>query len=139
MTGSLIGTRAPGPRSGSGGAARHVRWLFVVTLACAACLPWSPATAGETRTFELAVQDGRLVGATKVVRVRKGDAVEITWRSDRAVEIHLHGYDSLLQLEPGKPATMKIEAFATGRFPISLHGRNGHGHGALAYFEVLPE
>jgi hypothetical protein len=35
---------------------------------------------------------------------------------------------------------MVIEAYATGRFPITSHGwgEGGHGHDALTYLEVYP-
>jgi hypothetical protein len=41
--------------------------------------------------------------------------VEVRWTSDEAVDLHPHNYYINLRLEPGQPAAMVIEAYATGR------------------------
>ena len=53
---------------------------------------------------------------------------------------YLHGYDVELHVRPDEPAVMVIEAYATGRFPITSHGwgKGGHGHDELTYLEVYP-
>lgn len=80
--------------------------------------------------------DGRIV-------LHQGDEVRIRWHSDEAVALHVHGYDLLVTLDPGKPLTTLFRARATGRYPVTSHGfghADGHGrHGrALLYVEVQP-
>lgn len=94
--------------------------------------------AAEPRGFDVVLEGGKLAAGPKVIRVSEGDTVEIRWTIDTAAEVHLHGYDIETRVAPGATATMAFEAFATGRFPITLHGSGGHGHGTLLYLEVLP-
>jgi hypothetical protein len=96
--------------------------------------------AAEPRGFDVALEGGKLSAGPKVIRVSEGETVEIRWTTDAPAEVHLHGYDIEIQVAPGAAATMTFKAFATGRFPITLHGSGGHGHayGTLLYLEVLP-
>jgi len=98
---------------------------------------WSPAIAqieGPKR-FDLSIENDRLSGDLKVIRVRRGDAVEINWSANRRTVLHLHGYDIETVVEAGKPQTMSFTARATGRFPIETHGGR---HSVLIYLEVHP-
>jgi len=75
--------------------------------------------------------------------LQHGDAVRIRWRSDEAVDLHVHGYDLLVRVEADAPTETAFEARATGRFPVTSHGfgseRGGHAHGApLLFIEVHP-
>lgn len=94
--------------------------------------------AAEPRGFDVALAGGRLAAGPEVIRVIEGETVEIRWTTDTPAEVHLHGYDIETTVTPGAPATMTFQAFATGRFPITLHGSGGHDHGTLLYLEVLP-
>lgn len=101
-----------------------------------------PALAAEEMSKVIAVRiEGRRVVAPEgPIRVKRGDVVELRWRTDEAVRLHLHGYDVELALEPGRAAKMVIRARVAGRFPITSHGwgADGHGHDALTYLEVHP-
>ncbi len=110
----------------------------------AASLAW-PLSVCRTSAEALRVIEARIEGRLVVrpsanIKLAEGERVVLRWISDEAVELHIHGYDLKLQLEPGKPATMEVEAFATGRFPVMSHGwgAGGHGHEALTYLEVHP-
>jgi hypothetical protein len=98
---------------------------------------WSPADAQteEPKRFDLRIENDRLSGDLKVIRVRRGDAVEINWSANRRTVLHLHGYDIETVVEVGRPQTMSFTARATGRFPIETHGRY---HSVLIYLEVYP-
>lgn len=93
----------------------------------------------ETRAFELTVRNGELPADRRVVRVRQGDEVTLSWTTDKALVIHLHGYDIEMSLSPAAPALMRFTARASGRFPIEIHahGRSDH-HRVLAHVEVHP-
>lgn len=96
----------------------------------------TPAAHAEPRVIELVLRDGQLPPAQRVIRVRQGDDVTLRWTSDRALVVHLHGYDLELRLAPGQPATMRFAARATGRFPVEAH-EAGQGR-VLGYLEVHP-
>lgn len=100
------------------------------------------AVAQETsqRIIEVRIENREVVAPGEAIRVTEGDVIELVWTSDEATELHLHGYDLEIRVRPNEPATMVIEAYATGRFPITSHGwgEGGHGHDALTYLEVYP-
>ncbi len=95
------------------------------------------AQSSEEKAFDLTIQGGQVVGGTKSVRVTEGDKVTLNMISDAAIEVHLHGYDIEAEVAPGAPARMSFEAFATGRFPVSVHGADQH-ESTLLYLEVYP-
>jgi len=112
-------------------------WLAVSGL-MVACGNWSPAAAqvAEPKRFDLRIENNRLSGDLKVIRVRRGDVVEINWSANLRTVLHLHGYDIETTVEPDKPRIMSFTARATGRFPIETHGRH---HSVLIYLEVHPQ
>jgi hypothetical protein len=92
--------------------------------------------AGAVRRFDIALENGQLTGGPRVVRVLRGDQVEILWTSDRVVMLHLHGYDIEISAAPGAPERMTFSAHATGRFPVEIHG--GGRDRTLIHVEVHP-
>lgn len=90
----------------------------------------------EERVFRVTLSGGSAPEGAPTFRVREGDSVTLEITSDRALEVHLHGYDLQLRLQPGKEASLRLEARHSGRFPAE-----GHGAAAtvpLFYLEVLP-
>lgn len=65
-------------------------------------------------------------GVTKTITVDKGETVVIRGRADGAGEMHVHGYDKEVELEPGKIARIKLKATIDGEFPIEFHLASGH-------------
>ena len=119
----------------------HVLMLAIV-VAIFATLATAHAQTAEV-TFDLKIEKGRVAPSMRLIRVKQGDAVRLRWSTDRAIALHLHGYDIEIKVEPGKPADMAFTARATGRFPIEEHkpdARGGHSHGEapLARIEVYP-
>lgn len=94
--------------------------------------------AAEPRMFELRLANGALSLEQDSIRVTEGDQVTLKWSSDLPVQLHLHGYDIKQSAGPEKPGAMTFEAYATGRFPISIHGGDGHDHKPVLYLEVYP-
>ena len=100
------------------------------------------ARAAETkRRFDVVIRARKVVGKNRVVRVTQGETVELSWTTDEATTVHLHGYDLKAKLRPGAPVSLIVKARAAGRFPITAHGF-GHGGGhrekTLLYLEVHP-
>jgi hypothetical protein len=109
---------------------------FLVVLAARAADPDASA-GGEVRQFEIRIRDGR--ASSGDIRVSKGERVELIWTADTATELHLHGYDIERTLTAGERATMAFTAFATGRFPVTVHRAGpGEQHETLLYVEVHP-
>ena len=113
---------------------------LVLPLAAPALCAATPALAADPdiHRSEVSLVDGRIVGEDDVIRVTRGERVELVWSSDQRIRLHLHGYDLELEVTPDEPAIMSFIAHATGRFPITRHGGD-HGHETLMYLEVYPD
>src|SRR5262249_35557897 len=71
------------------------------------------ARAQQAVKIDVVMRGGRRASGPEVVRLKKGDAVELTVAVDAADELHLHGYDLSLKLQAGKPGTLKFVADRT--------------------------
>ena len=71
-------------------------------------------------TIIVTLVDGRIEGERRY-EVSFGDTVEVRVASDVSEEVHLHGYDLYLQLEPGAEATLLFEADLPGVWEAELH------------------
>lgn len=92
----------------------------------------------EARVIDLSIRNGELPSEARVVRVRQGDDVTLRWSTDRALTLHLHGYDVETKLAAGATASMRFQAKATGRFPIEAHADRTGAERTLGYLEVHP-
>ncbi len=79
------------------------------------------APAPEARYETIRFEDGRPVGGARDITVRSGDTVRLAVRSDRAEEIHIHGYDRYLEVEPGKVVRARFPARLEGVFELEAH------------------
>ena len=99
-------------------------------------LPPVPAVAMTApKVFELTVKRGKLASGPEVLAVREGDEVVLRVTSDRADEMHLHGYDLEMNLSANVPAELKFTASRSGRFEYELH----KSHADLGALEVQPK
>ena len=104
------------------------------------CTAAVAAGAGnEPRRFDLVIVDGRVDSESDTIRVAECDLVEIQWRSQSPIDLHLHGYNIEARVTPSSPAVMRFEACISGRFKVERHGAGGHHHGAVLYIEVYPK
>lgn len=94
-----------------------------------------PVAAGGASAFALVVRDGRLASGPALVRVQQGEVVRLTVTSNRADELHLHGYDLQMVLHPEQPAVLEFTALRSGHFEFELHEANVE----LGALEVLPQ
>jgi hypothetical protein len=115
-------------------------WLASGWFMPAALIRAAVAQEGRRRVVEARIENRKVVAPSEAIQITEGDVIELRWTSDEAVDLHLHGYDLELHVRPDEPAAMVIEAYATGRFPITSHGwgKGGHGHDELTYLEVYP-
>ncbi len=69
----------------------------------------------------LTVSNGHRTAGPDTVEVKLGDTVTFEVTSDQADEVHVHGYDRSLELQPGVAATLAFTADIPGRFEMELH------------------
>ena len=111
-----------------------VKTLLVLTMSVFAM---GGVRAAE-HVFDLALAEGRVPPERRTIQVTRGDEVVMRWTSDRAIALHLHGYDIEESIPAGGSATMRFAANIAGRFPVSEH-RHGRGRErAVLYLEVRP-
>src|ERR1700750_3463917 len=75
-----------------------------------AIAPPATAQAATAKQFSFAIKQRKLDAADKVVRVVKGDTVELVFTGDEPTELHLHGYNIMLDLKPNEPGKIQFTA-----------------------------
>lgn len=101
---------------------------------------------GGEKQAAFKIVERRVAAHPPTLAVQQGDTLVIDWSTDEAVNIHLHGYDVLLALQPSASGQMRVVAGTLGRFPVSAHGFGAasashakHQHETpLIYLEVQP-
>lgn len=88
----------------------------------------------ETKDFTLKVVDKKLVEGPSTLTVKQGDIVNIHITNDGDEELHLHGYDMMVDLATDTEATLTFTANASGHFPFELE----HSSTELGAVEVQP-
>ena len=85
--------------------------------------PPPPTTTTEPPAdviISVVLVDGR-IEVERRYEASLGDTVELRVTSDVSEEVHLHGYDLLLQLEVGAEVTLTFEADLPGVWEAELH------------------
>jgi plastocyanin len=91
--------------------------LIAGTTAIAACGGSSKETSGVTH---IVVRSEQPVGGVAQIRVKKGDPVKFTVQSDKAEEVHVHGYNFHKDVPAGGTASFDFPAKIDGAFEIEL-------------------
>lgn len=76
--------------------------------------------ATPTKTFILVVRDRKLFSSPDLLKVTQGDQVSIRITSNTAEELHLHGYDKMVEIPANQTSQLDFVADKTGRFPYEL-------------------
>jgi hypothetical protein len=97
-----------------------------------------PAAATATRT-PTATPRPKLppllvAGTERALTFEEGETVRFRVRSKTPEEVHVHGYDILRKVTPGKTTTVSFKANITGIFEIELE----QSHQLLAQLKVVP-
>ncbi|MEV4512336.1 hypothetical protein AB0K00_25640 [Dactylosporangium sp. NPDC049525] len=82
------------------------------------------STAAQDRSISVSISGGRVDPPVGRVEVGKGSTIRLTVTSDVPDELHVHGYDRRLTLEPGRAATLEFRADVTGMFEVETHGNH---------------
>jgi len=75
------------------------------------------------KTIAIVFKDGKVVGGLNRTTVDKGTMLTVAVTADVSDEVHLHGYDRMRNVAPGKPAKITLVASIPGRFEIELENR----------------
>lgn len=102
------------------------------TVATPTATPTGPKTGAPSNTADpsgeqadvtvnVTVANGKVNPSGSSIKVQAGQTVLITAVSDAVDELHVHGYDKELALQPGKPVSVKFTADQKGTFEIETH------------------
>ena len=80
----------------------------------------APAGSSGPQTVQIRVTGNQVQTAEQRVKVKLGTKVRLEVTADRADEVHLHGYDRKVDVEPGKPAVLEFTADTPGGFEVEL-------------------
>ena len=87
--------------------------------------PVSPSGAATTAQADVVitatVAGGKITPNTQTVKAKQGQSVMVTVTSDEADDLHIHGYDKEVELQPGKPGSVTFTADTKGTFEIETH------------------
>jgi hypothetical protein len=85
--------------------------------------PSGPATTAAQADVVITatVAGGKITPNTQTVKAKQGQSVMVTVTSDEADELHIHGYDKEVELQPGKPGSVTFTADTKGTFEIETH------------------
>jgi hypothetical protein len=88
----------------------------------------------EPKVTTIVVKGGRPAGGVQSLEYTKGDDVRFDVESDVAEEVHVHGYDVIKDVKPGKPVSFDFPADIDGIFEVELEGT----HTQIAELTVNP-
>jgi nucleotide-binding universal stress UspA family protein len=91
-------------------------------------------TAPKPVQIVVRVRGGKPVDGIVRAQAKKGDPVVVIVGSDVSDEVHVHGYDLMVDVAPGRPVRIRFDATLTGRFEIELEQRGEQ----IAQLTVLP-
>lgn len=81
----------------------------------------APSPPAE-RTVRLGYAGGEVAGGIQRVRVPLGETITLVVTGDVPDEVHVHGYDSYLDVTPGAEARITFPAGIPGVFEVETHG-----------------
>jgi ABC-type oligopeptide transport system substrate-binding subunit len=83
----------------------------------------TPPPANPSKTIRIVVKEGKVVGGLNQTTVDKNTNVTVIVSADVSDEVHIHGYDLMKDVAPGKPAKITFVANIPGRFEMELENR----------------
>jgi hypothetical protein len=89
----------------------------------------------EPKVTTIVVKDGQPAGGVQNLEYTRGHDVRFDVESDIAEEVHVHGYDVIKDVKPGKPVSFDFPAEIDGIFEVELEGT----HTQIAELTVNPE
>jgi len=81
--------------------------------------PDPPEASSRERSFDLEIKEDGM--SPEEISVSEGDRITLNVTTGQPAEIHVHGYNIEVEVEPGEPAEFSFRVDLTGRFPIEDH------------------
>jgi plastocyanin len=81
----------------------------------------SASPTSDAVEIKVAVSGGKVAPRPSIHKIKKGQTVRIVVTSDKADEIHVHGYEKEKAVAAGEPGTIEFTADQTGRFEVETH------------------
>jgi hypothetical protein len=113
----------PDDEGGSAGGATTATTTMKTTTPTATVPPPPPAPPPPARV-RVVVRDGQPVGGVRGVTVSKGRRVVLIVTSDVSDHVHLHGYNVMRDVAPGRPARIGFRATIVGTVEAELEDRH---------------
>jgi hypothetical protein len=85
--------------------------------------PTTTAQGPKTVNVRIVYQGGRVIGGIRQVRLERGDRLILVVASSVPDHVHVHGYDIMRDVAPGRPARITLRVPAAGRFEVELEDR----------------
>jgi hypothetical protein len=85
--------------------------------------PTSTLPAGVDTLVTIRYAGGKVTAPRGRVKVKRGSTVQLVVTSDKADEIHLHGYDKSVDVTAGGTARLTFKATIPGVFEVELEDR----------------
>jgi hypothetical protein len=83
-------------------------------------VPPPPPAPPPPARVRIVVKGGKPVGGVRSVTVAKGRRVVLVVGSDVSEEVHLHGYNVMRDVAPGKPVRLAFRATIVGTVEVEL-------------------
>jgi hypothetical protein len=85
--------------------------------------PPRPPSPPPPARIRIVVRDGQPVGGVRRVTVAKGRRVVLVVSADVTDHVHVHGYDVMRDVAPGRPARFAFRATIVGTVEVELEDR----------------
>lgn len=82
-----------------------------------------PPQPSRPARVQISVRDGLPVGGVRRVTVSRGRRVTLIVNADVTDHVHLHGYDVMRDVAPGRPAVISFRATILGTVEAELEDR----------------
>lgn len=94
----------------------------------------APRPKPEPAVPTVVYEGGAPKGGVKRLRFEEGDQVRFRIRSDVADEVHVHGFDTYVDVDAGKTTTIAFKARFDGAYEVEMHGSGTQ----VATLEIQP-
>ena len=125
LTAAVLTLAACGGDDGSGSAGATTTTAATTTTTTGPTTTAGPTTTTRPATpvIEVRVAGGKVQGGVRRERVRRGETVVLRVVADVTDHVHLHGYDRMADVAPGKPGEIRFTADLPGVWEVELEDR----------------
>jgi hypothetical protein len=125
LTAAVLTLAACGGDDGSGSAGATTTAATTTSTTTGPTTTAGPTTTTRPATpvIEVRVAGGKVQGGVRRERVQRGETVVLRVVADVTDHVHLHGYDRMADVAPGKPGEIRFTADLPGVWEVELEDR----------------